>query len=285
LRAACICSSWSPSAITPRTWPCSFWKTVESSLTGARCGGRRGLDVELIALAGERCGDAAHVIETVGQPARRGLDRRGAIGERREVLVHGPGAKLEALELRRRRRARRIEGLDGVRERREELRRELAHRCSGLLRLERGLPSVEHRLRLLEHGSPTRGGFARALCEIALLQHTGEAQPRFCQRIKRRGRAAHRGAGLQRHVLRQRCELRLLLALADQLARGATGQQQGQRREQRRPERDTHHDGQQPSGVKSIVHYPSPDPDRIQACAVRTPPPAGTADSRAGSAD
>ena len=66
---------------------------------GARRGGRRGLDVECVALAGECGRDAAHVVEAVGQAARRRLDRRGAVRERRQILVDRLGTKLEALEL------------------------------------------------------------------------------------------------------------------------------------------------------------------------------------------
>ncbi len=251
---------------------------------GAGGRGRRRLDAERIALPGEATGDLAHVVEAVGQATRRRFDRSGPVGEGREILVDRMGTQFEALGMRRQGGlARRFQGLDGVRERGEELRRKLAHRGRGLLRLEGRLAALEHRLRLLEHRGPARRAIALEpiVRPRALFEHTGQLEPRFRQRIERRRRAAHGGTSLQRHVLRQRRELGPLLALASELAGGAPGQQQRERGEERRAQRHAHHDGQQPRGVNSIAHFSHPT--RVIPRVLKTPPPGGTAGSRAGS--
>ena len=175
--------------------------------------------------------------------ARRGLDRHGAVGERRRGPARRParstrsvrgdassrGARRADARLRRRRRPPRATAAS-------RSRTAAAARCASSAACGRRAPPA-----------PARAAPAsRPRCRARIGARPGrsgerllELRARLGERVERRRGAAHRGARLQRDVLRQRRERGHVLA---QLAPAATGsaarQQQHQRRDHGRDERD-----------------------------------------------
>jgi len=244
----------------------------------------QGGDAERVLLAVERGDELAHEDEAVGETSRGGFDRRSAVCQRGEILLDRLSTELEALEVGRQRLgAGRSGRLGDVGGRRQQLRREFAHRRRGALRVERGLAPVEDRLRLLEQRGPAVAA-ARQL-HARGVEHARQARPGLGERVERRGRPANRGAGLQRDVLRKRGERGLVAAKLRLLARGLPGQQQHRRRDHGRDERDHDQRGLQPGGIESVGHGSYPIRlRRPRPPGIRRLPPAGRRDSRAGSA-